>query len=61
MRELVGSLVQVKQNDRHTIYDIKVPVEGLRGSIFIQRGYPFVFDKLILIKKENEDGRIDKG
>ena len=52
-KTIIGSLVKVKEDPNNLIYEIKTSIEGLNGSIYIDRSRLPIFNRLILEKESN--------
>ena len=48
-----GTLKKIKEDQRLIIYDLKTPIQGLTGSVYIhcERSHNHLCDKLVLEKE----------
>lgn len=56
MKELTGDLVLVKEDSRNLVYEIDTDIQGLNGSIYLDKSYLPLFDKLVLEKEKGSNG-----
>ena len=52
MREVEGNLNKVKEDPRNIVYEIETDIQGLRGSVYLDKSRLPLFNRLILTKKE---------
>ena len=55
MKEIRGSLIRVKENDKTLVFEIQVDSPKIRGSLYIDRCAP-IFNRLILEKGKATNG-----
>lgn len=50
-----GILKKIKEDQRLIVYDLKTPLKGLTGSVYIysERSYNHLWDKLLLEKESS--------
>ena len=50
-----GTLKKIKEDQRLIVYDLKTPLHGLTGSVYVysERSYNHLWDKLVLEKESS--------